>query len=470
MVLNHREKFKKVGLTGLFIILTFSLLLVLPPMIKTTVITDTQNPNTQTTMKRAVGEAVWSKTYGGTADDSGACVQQTSDGGYIIVGTSKSFGVGFKEVYLVKTNSGGKLQWYQTFGGPSGDRSGACVQQTSDGGYIIVGTKKFFGIGSEDVYLVKTNSEGKLQWNKTYGGESFDEGLWIEHTSDGGYIITGYAKSYGNGTSDVWLIKTDENGNHQWNKTYGGHWFFDYIGYCVEQTSDGGYIITGQKGPQPSLGLDVWLLKTDESGNQQWNKTYGYEGWPDCGYYVRQTNDGGYIITGSYLNYVVANLGSDLYLIKTDENGNKEWDRKYGSTREDDYGRCVEQTSDGGYIITGYTETFGHFSGDVWLIKTNSTGGLEWNKTYGGESFDAGRCVVQTVDGGYIIVGTTKSFGAGNDDVWLIKDSGEPPSDDNGFFGGMSIIIIVGLLAVIAILSLILIKKRIILKDTSSRI
>jgi len=217
--------------------------------------------------------------------------------------------------------------------------------------------------------LIKTDEEGKTIWNKTYGGTNADEGYCVEETIDGGYIITGWTYSYDFGRA-LWLVKTDENGNKEWDKIYDrSSWDW---GTWVEQTADGGYIITGitsvtGSGPND----DVWLIKTDENGSEEWNKLYGGKDWEE-GYCVKHTMDGGYIITGVTNSY--GSGGVDLLLIKTDEDGNSIWGKTFGGT-EEDYGYCVRQTPDGGYIITGKTESYGAGDSDVWLIKVQADGG-----------------------------------------------------------------------------------------------
>jgi len=253
------------------------------------------------------------------------------------------------------------------------------------------------------------------EWNKTFGGKDYDEGWCGQQTSDGGYIITGGKDlDFYMGTGNIWLIKTDSTGNMVWNRTFGGN-NYD-ASYCIQQTTDSGYIILGQTysfGPGHS---DVWLIKTDSGGNNVWNKTFGGTSFDRCNF-VQQTTDGGYIITGYTLSFGDDN-SYDVWLIKTDSDGNEEWNRTYNETIFD-VGWCGLQTSDGGYIIAGIKEF--HVGGDVWLIKTDSTGNMMWNRTFGGINHDNGKCVQQTTDNGYIITGSTVSFGAGEDDVWLIK-------------------------------------------------
>jgi len=261
----------------------------------------------QTESDIEVGDShIWFvKTFGGNDHDEGFSVQQTTDDGYIITGYTFSFGGG-SSVWLIKTDSNGNEQWNQTFGGGSND-----VQQTDDDGYIITGYTQSFGNGEYDVWLIKTDSQGNEEWNQTFGGSVWDEGWSVQQTTDGGYIITGTTRSFGNGNTDVWLIKTDSNGNEQWNQTFGGG--SNDVGQSVQQTIDDGSFSFG------GGEYDVWLIKTDSQGNEEWNQTFGGSGG-EGGSSVQQTTDGGYIITGETDSF--GNGGNDVWLIKTDPQGN----------------------------------------------------------------------------------------------------------------------------------------------------
>ena len=362
-------------------------------------------------------EEQWDKTFGGPEWDIGFSVHQTTDSGYIIAGYTRSYGAGGDDIWLVKTDSKGNKEWDKTFGGSDWDGA-YCVEQTSDGGYIISGYTRSYNAGIDDVWLIKTDFEGNEQWNKTFGGSDWDGAYCVEQTSDGGYIVTGWTGYYmGDPRTNVWLIKADSEGNREWDKTFGGSGWD--VGHCVQQTADGGYIISGRT---RSYGAgDVWLIKTDSEGNREWDKIFGGSGW-DVGSYVQQTTDGGYIIAGRTTSYGAG--AGDVWLIKTDSEGNREWDKTFGGSGYD-VSYCVQQTADGGYIIAGETRSCRDEWGDVWLIKTDSEGNREWDKTFGGSGYDVSYCVQQTSDGGYIVTGWTRSYGV-DDDLWLIKVSANP--------------------------------------------
>ncbi len=370
----------------------------------------------------------FAKTYGGIYVDGASSVQQTSDGGYIVAGWTYSFGVDSGDIILIKTDANGNIIWAKTYGGTYDDWASS-VQQTSDGGYIVAGITRSFGAGSWDIFLIKTDLSGNLQWAKTYGGTDWDEVSSVQQTSDGGYIVAGYTFSFGAGYYDIFLIKTDANGNLQWAKTYGGT--NTDLAYHVQQTSDGGYIVAGKTG---SFGLgsdDIILIKTDANGNIQWAKTYGGT-YIEYAFSVQQTSDGGYIVAG-YTYSFGTGWDEDVILIKTDANGNVQWAKTYGGTDWDEVS-SVQQTSDGGYIVAGYTYPFGADDYDIFLIKTDANGNVQWAKTYGGTGYDLASSVQQTSDGGYIVAGITASFGAGWYNAFLVK------TDADGDIGSCGIV------------------------------
>ena len=357
-------------------------------------------------------EEAWSKTFSGSGEDAAWSVQQTSDGGYILAGITKYSN--FKSnVWVVKTKSNGDKQWDQEFGG-SGHDSASSVQQISDG-YITAGTTYSFGAGLRDVWLIKINSNGEEQWDKTFGGSDNDWAYSVQQTKDNGFIVAGGTHSYGAGWADVWLVKTYSNGEKQWDKTFGGSGSEE--AYAVLQTTDGGYILAGSTTSYSAGSEDAWLVKTDSSGNEEWNKTFGgaHDDWARA---LNSTLDGGYILAGTTTSYGAGS--EDAWLLKTDSNGNEEWGVTFGDTSVDE-GYSVQQTKDGGYILAGSTRSYGAGSWDAWLLKTDSDGDEQWNTTFGGTGSDGAYSTQQTSDSGYILAGDTGSFGAGSYDFWLIK-------------------------------------------------
>jgi hypothetical protein len=210
------------------------------------------------------GDTAWTRTYGGADPDLAISVQQTTDGGYVIAGWTASYGAGESDVWLIKTNANGDTVWTKTFGGTDYDE-GCSVQQTTDGGYIIVGTTQSFGGGGSDVWLIKTDANGDTVWTRTYGGVDSDGGSSVHQTSDGGYIVAGTTWSYGSGSGDIWLVKADASGDLAWAVTFGGAGRDD--GFRVQQTTDGGYVIAGRTESYGAGDYDVWLLKTDANGD-----------------------------------------------------------------------------------------------------------------------------------------------------------------------------------------------------------
>jgi len=318
----------------------------------------------------ANGDTLWVKGYGGVAifPLAGGCsVQYLSDGG-VIVGAS--YVVSWPEdcdVYLIRTDENGDTLWTRTYGGPKRDM-GYSVQQTKDGGFIVVGYTESFGAGEYDVYLIKTDENGDTLWTRTYGGEGDDIGYSVQQTEDGGFIIIGETESFGAGKFDVYLIKTDGNGDTIWTRTYGGEGCD--IGYSVQQTKDGGFIIAGSKDD------DVYLIKIDEKGDTLWTKVYDFGGDIAVGYSLDQTFDGGYIIAGERWYYYSVSLSPEYHsmcIIRTDENGDTIWsmcsDPLFSIISEQAF--AVQQTSDGGYIIAGKKE------GATYLLRLGPDVGIE---------------------------------------------------------------------------------------------
>lgn len=378
-------------------------------------------------------DTLWTQTFGGAnGHDYGWCGQQTQDGGYIIVGNTWSLGANECDVYLIKTDYLGNEEWFQTYGEYSYNY-GYCVQQTQDGGYIIAGDTRYENIEPDDVFVVKTDSLGNEEWNLTWGGGGGpDENTarYVQQTQDGGYIVTGWTEIIGAGWCDLLLLKIDATGNEEWVQAYGG--IYTDIGQCVQQTPDGGYIITGgAESYNINAVMDVYLIKTDSLGFIEWYRVLGGPYW-DIGRSVQQTGDGGYIVTGATEPTNWTSYAQDAYLIRTDSMGNEEWSQNFGWIGWDD-GYSVTQTQDGGYIVAGWTVGSYGLGDDAFLVKTDSSGTVEWMEMYGGTGSECAHSIQQIQDGSYIITGYTLSYGPGGYDVWLIRLA--PETAVNRLFG-----------------------------------
>jgi hypothetical protein len=319
-------------------------------------------------------QTVWTQTLGFEGEESGYSVQQTSDGGFVIAGYTTSEGAGGYDSWLVKTTELGAYQWSETFGGSDMD-IGHSVVQTPDGGYAMAGITYSFGAGAADVHLVRTDSTGTLLWEDFYGGSSDDYAHSLRNTSDGGFIITGYTASQGPGPYSLWLIKTDGSGNVEWDQTLGGT--EGEVGQDVRQTSDGGYIITGYTTTWGSGLGDLWLVRTDGSGNMLWDSYFGGSEW-DTGMSVIECRDGGFAVAG-YIDTDTTSdaLGYDLWVLKTDSTGEFDWEILLDNGY-DSYGMSLSQIMDDGYIIAGYswTDVGGADDYDAWLIRLASETGI----------------------------------------------------------------------------------------------
>jgi hypothetical protein len=321
------------------------------------------------------GNLLWSQTFGGTLYDRGNALQQTWDGGYIIAGETKSMGAGEEDFYLVKTDQLGGEVWQQAFGSTEEDIA-YDVKQTTDGGYIMVGTTYANWGNGSDVYLVKVDAAGFEQWSQTIGGEDDEEGVGVCQTPDDGFIVAGYSSTsqpYG-----VYLFKTDALGNLQWSQGYGG----GISGTCqsVDLTQNGGYVVVGSSQPMGATNEDIFLIKTDSDGDSLWTRTYGGI-FDDIGYDVQQTVNGGFIITGSSIPDSGSN-DEDLYILYTDEDGNPQWDMRFGvGEGYHSFGYGVQQTMDGGYIVTGKTDPVSSLQYDVYLIRLDNDAGIEYETT-----------------------------------------------------------------------------------------
>ena len=357
---------------------------------------------------------IWSKTFGSSGSEGGRSVCETNDNGFLLCGYTYSSGEGNSDVILLKTDSMGNLQWSKTYGG-SGWDYGFSACQTKDGGFIVTGYTTSTGNGLADVYVIKTDASGDVLWATTAGGAGVDVGKSVIEMDDGSFILCGYTESFGAGESDVYLVKISAEGDFLWSKTYGGK--KADMGNKVCRAKDGSLIVTGSNG-STSTNQDFYLLKLDAEGNEDWIKTYGSSGaFPfDWCHSVCQTSDGGYVLSGD------SNVASpcNMLVIKTDSLGNQIWNHNFGDKLHD-HGYSICETDNGGYILCGSVKSFETGKNDICVIKLNTNGEEENRKIFGGSGSEAGNRVIKTKDGNFVIIGYTNSFGSGDFDIYLAK-------------------------------------------------
>ncbi|HYV91914.1 MAG TPA: T9SS type A sorting domain-containing protein [Chitinophagales bacterium] len=361
----------------------------------------------------ASSQIVFQKTYGGPSYDIGYAVQQNFDGGYILAGAQHSFSLGTYDDYVIRTNEYGDTLWTRTYG-DSLDEFAYSVKQTPDGGFIICGYTASFGAGNNDVYLIRINSSGDTLWTRTYGGVNDDEGNAVAVTNDGGFMIIGNTKSYGAGNDDVYMIRTNSAGDTLWTKIFGGSG--EDQARSMNKTDDGGYIITGFTNSYGQGNGDVLLIKTDSSGNILFTKTYG---WIDIeeGKWGEQTGDGGYALIG------VSGIGvTNVYFIKTNAQGDTVFTRMFGGISATlDLGYSLHQTNDGGYILAGSTRDINLGDYNIYMVRLDNNYDTLWTRLFSGTLNEEPYALIPTSDGGFAIAGYTESTGAGHNDMYLIK-------------------------------------------------
>lgn len=412
----------------------------------------------------------WQKTLGGTFADMGYSIQQTADGGYIFAGTTNSangdvtFNHGEADFWVIKMDAAGTIQWQKTYGGTGFDGA-AMVQQTADGGYVVVGSTDSDNgdvsnkRGDKDYWVIKLDPMGNLQWQKCLGGRYDDLASSVRQTADGGYIISGYTASsngdvsgFKGGNGDCWVVKLDNSGTMEWGKCLGGGNFDG--GRDARQTRDGGYIVaafttsadgnvSGNHG-----SYDGWVVKLSSTGSVQWQRCLGGSSADDI-YMIEQTTDDGYIVAGKTAStdgdVTFNHGGDDCWVVKLDVTGTLQWQKTLGGSAAES-ARAIQQTSDGGYIVAGYSSSVngdvtGHHGNtdknDFWLMKLSNTGSLQWQRSLGGTNEDAAYAIQQTTDGGYIVGGYTYSTDgdlSGNRtdaDFWVLKLNSYPVSVSN---------------------------------------
>ncbi|MGD9344576.1 MAG: DJ-1/PfpI family protein [Candidatus Aminicenantes bacterium] len=361
-------------------------------------------------------DVMWCRTFGSEQADGGRAICETADGGFVITGYTFSSGTGTADILVMKVNQKGELLWASSFGGAGTEYGYGC--KAVDDGYVVAGYTTSFGEGSRDVYLLKLDLYGNEVWSKFFGGSSWDVGLAVDGNSKNGYCVCGYTHSFGAGEEDVYVIKTDPDGETIWSKTFGGERY--EFGNSVSCTSDGGCFVGATTGTYGKGNADFYLIRIDADGNKIWERAYGNKGRRGYGFdwchSMSPTDEGGSICVGCTDCQDIM----DAHVVKFDDKGNEVWARSFGNKPFYDYGHSVCDTGDGGYIVCGVTKSI-QDDNDISLTRLDRKGKVQWIKTLGADDSDWGSAILATEDGQCVLTGHTDSSGQGRSDVVLIK-------------------------------------------------
>jgi len=360
----------------------------------------------------------WERTYGGIGDDSALWAIRSyppSTGDIVLAGYTSSFGADSGDIYLLKIDKDGNLIWENNYGGLRRDVAYS-IYQCSDSGYIVTGYSRSYSAGDEDVFLLKSNFDGVCEWIRTYENTGDDRGQSVIQLSDGSFSVTG---DKNRSSEDAWILRMDSTGDTIFTRTY--DWGYHESANCHVITEDGRLAIAGGA-YLPSLMADAFFMLTDSLGDSILFKNYGGPS-SDNAYNINKVSGGGYIITGYTLSYGVG--GYDFYVIRVDSLGDTLWTRTYGGPLNDT-GFFGLESINGGFIITGGTYSFGAGSLDVYLVRTDYSGDTLWTRTFGGTGMDCGRAIIEDCSGDIIVIGYTNSFGYGGLDVFVLR------TDSNG--------------------------------------
>ena len=392
---------------------------------------------------------LWERTYGGTGDDRAFYAITVADG-FVVVGSSKSFEQDTVVAWVLKLDHEGNVLWNQTFleGAGSEFRS---VLDLEDG-FLLVGNV-FLPSGDTDGYVVKTDAEGKLRWNVTLGGEKVDKLFSAVETQDG-FVLVGLTYSFGD-DSDVWVAKIDVNGEVVWNKTYGGA--MEDAGRAIAYREGNNYVVAGYTNSMGNGDYDFLLLKIDDSGNLSWNKTYGGT-QSDKAYAIAESADG-FVAVGDTRSK--GESDNDAWIIKIDPNGNSLWDKTVGGEGFD-MPTCIAVSSYQGYLVGGFTFSFGNGERDFWLFQVDDSGNIPWSTTVGRSAFEEAYAVLEVAENEFVMAGWTNSIGQGHYDFYVAKVGVEKDGDWLAAYNYTALALIMSaIVLVVLIVSFLLIRRRI---------
>lgn len=321
--------------------------------------------------KDRFGNEIWSQYFGGSLVDNIRYIRQTVDGGYLLSGSSNSYGSGGSDIWVIKAYPSGLIEWNKNYGTSNNEYGGKALEN-NDGTLFLIGNGDMSDSGDQDIWLIKTNSQGDTLWSKTYGGTGDETGHDIISLGDSSYVILGSTSSYGNGGADIFLIKIKEDGTEEWSLNYGGT--SDEFGQSILQTSDDGFVILSSIEPFGDDNNAVNVIRISSSGEVIWEKTFGSGDGVRGSNTIQNTNDDNFILT--YNSFDHLKDGYNTWLVKINDSGYIEWGRTF-INEDSDFGHSCVQTLDGGYAITGSTFNLGNGNkdfGDLWLLKTDERG------------------------------------------------------------------------------------------------
>ncbi len=376
---------------------------------------------------QTVPDSLWCETYGGDLTDFAKSLIQTNDGNYVFAGSTNSFGNEFYDVYLLKTDENGNELWSKTFGGLNHDVANSVIE-TSDNGLLITGYTYSFDSELSAIYVIKTDVNGDSLWTKVIDNYSYEFGNYGIQTSDENYVIVGDGRPENSDYTNIILLKIDENSNILWLNYYeGNNSYSTNSGRCVQQTNDNELIISGTTTSSEQINANAYLIKTDAAGDTLWTKQFNGDG-NSCGNFIQQTVNGDIIIVG---NVEYDENYSDIYLIRTNANGNTIWTSKFGS--QFDYkGYCVKQTNNGEIILVGSIHDWSDDRLNAYILKANSNGDSLWSQSYGGDLRTVANSIISTREDEYLLAGSINSYSSPfQTDAFLLKLGNETIAENN---------------------------------------
>ncbi len=373
------------------------------------------NIQNQTKKTKPEFETNWQKAYGGDGRDKAYDVISLKDGGAMIAGMSRSYGRGRSDMMIVRMDKKGKTLWRSSYGGKKRDDAYA-ITRSSDGNFFAVGSSESFSNdGDKDVYVVKFDKDGKRIWQKTYGGADSDVGKSVVAVNNGGILIAGFTNSYGKGRTDVYILYIDKDGKEIWSKAIGGEEEDEALD--ISLTADGGFVVVGSTASYGKGREDFYILKFDGNGKFLWDKVYGGVE-SDILHALTPTRDGGFVVAGETKSF--ESKHKDIDIIKYTKDGEQVWHKIFGFDSKD-WVNDIIKIPGGGYLLAGTTKSFGFGKFDFYILEIDSKGSSVWANVFGGATKDIAHALTRTKDGKIIVVGETDSFGSGGYDFMMLE-------------------------------------------------